>query len=90
MCGIFGILGKKIDKNDLKSLALLSRERGKDSSGFLTYNKDYIVRKFNDDIKNVLSEILPDIGNLAIKRFFQNHKCSDICKDFIRPDVDQL
>lgn len=66
MCGIFGILGKKVAKNDLKSLALLSRERGKDSSGFLTYDKDYIVRKFNDDIKNVLPDILPDIGNLAI------------------------
>ncbi len=66
MCGIFGIIGKDVDKNDLKSLALLSRERGKDSSGFLTYDNDYIVRKFNKDIKYVVKGILPEVKNLAI------------------------
>ena len=70
MCGIFGIVSKKkIDKHDFKTLALLSRERGKDSSGFLNYdlqNNDYFVRKFDKDIKDVLSQVLPKIDNLAI------------------------
>jgi len=45
MCGIFGILvEKKINKSDFKKLALLSRERGKDSSGFLTHCKKKSTR----------------------------------------------
>jgi hypothetical protein len=68
MCGIFGIIiEKKINKNDFKKLALLSRERGKDSSGFLTHHKKkYTVRKFNRDIKDVFADILPNIGNLVL------------------------
>jgi glucosamine--fructose-6-phosphate aminotransferase (isomerizing) len=67
MCGIFGILGeKKVAKNDFKLLTLLSRERGKDSSGFLTYNKKYSIKKFNNDIKDVVDEVLPNIENLVI------------------------
>ena len=68
MCGIFGILvEKKINKSDFKKLALLSRERGKDSSGFLTHHKKkYFLRKFNRDIKDVFADILPNIGNLVI------------------------
>ena len=67
MCGIFGIIAdKKINKNDLKALALLSRERGKDSSGFLIYDKTYTVKKFNKDIKDVIDDILPDSRNLVI------------------------
>ena len=63
MCGIFGIVvEKKINKNDFKKLALLSRERGKDSSGFLTHHKEkYLVKKFNRDIKDVFADILPNI-----------------------------
>jgi len=68
MCGIFGIVGNKnkISSSDLKALAILSRERGKDSSGFLIYNKQYSIRKFNIDIKKIIGEVLPDIGNLVI------------------------
>jgi glucosamine--fructose-6-phosphate aminotransferase (isomerizing) len=68
MCGIFGIVvEKKINKSDFKKLALLSRERGKDSSGFLTHHKKkYFLRKFNRDIKEVFVDILPNIGNLVI------------------------
>jgi glucosamine--fructose-6-phosphate aminotransferase (isomerizing) len=68
MCGIFGVVVKKeINKNDFKKLALLSRERGKDSSGFLTHHKKkYTVRKFNRDIKDVFVDILSNIGNLVI------------------------
>jgi asparagine synthetase B (glutamine-hydrolysing) len=50
MCGIFGILvEKKINKSDFKKLALLSRERGKDSSGFLTHCKK--KKNLEDDSK---------------------------------------
>ena len=68
MCGVFGILSeKKINKNDFKKLALLSRERGKDSSGFLTHcDKKYSLRKFDRDIKEVLADLMPSIGNLVI------------------------
>jgi hypothetical protein len=67
MCGIFGIIAeKKFYKSDFKTLALLSRERGKDSSGFLTFDKKYFVRKFNRDIKDVIGKILPNVGNLVI------------------------
>ena len=46
MCGIFGIIvEKKINKSDFKTLALLSRERGKDSSGFLTHHKKKVYCK---------------------------------------------
>jgi uncharacterized protein YfeS len=62
----FGIIPKnKLDKNDLKTLALLSRERGKDSSGFFNYDKDnnsYSIKKFDKDIKMSLIkfyQILP-------------------------------
>lgn len=67
MCGIFGVIAeKKISKKDFKNLALLSRERGKDSSGFLSYNKNYFIKKFNSDIKNNINSILKSIGSLAI------------------------
>ena len=68
MCGIFGIVSSKknLNKKDFKKLALLSRERGKDSSGFLTLSENYTVYKFNDDIKNTVNQILHDNNNLVI------------------------
>ena len=70
MCGIFGIIPKnKFDKSDLKTLALLSRERGKDSSGFFSYDKNsnsYYIRKFSKDIKDIVDQVLPNITNLVI------------------------
>ncbi len=70
MCGIFGIIPKKqIDIGDLKTLALFSRRRGKDSCGFFNYdpeNNEYLVRKFNEDIKDVVGKVLPNIGNLVL------------------------
>jgi len=69
MCGIFGIIPKnKIDKRDFKSLALLSRERGKDSSGFFNFDlKDnvYLIRKFTKDIKHVIDKVLLDVEDLV-------------------------
>jgi glucosamine--fructose-6-phosphate aminotransferase (isomerizing) len=67
MCGIFGIIAEKnFCKSDFKSLALLSRERGKDSSGFLMYDKKYSLKKFDKDIKVVIDDILLTNGNVAI------------------------
>ena len=57
MCGIFAILSEtEIDTNDCKKIALYSRERGKDSSGFLLYKEKYLIRKYDRDIKDVLSK----------------------------------
>ena len=67
MCGIFGILANnKINNSDFKKLGLFSRERGKDSCGFLTYSNSYKVMRFNEDIKEVINQILPFKANLAI------------------------
>ena len=70
MCGIFGIIPKKkFDKNDFKTLALISRERGKDSSGFLNFqaqDNEYCLRKFDKDINNIIHQVLPNIENFAI------------------------
>ena len=58
MCGVFGIISKKqVNKNDFISLVKYSRERGRDSSGFLSFNnKDYKIRKFNNDALNILNK----------------------------------
>jgi len=69
MCGIFGIISSKIkfDRKDFKNLALLSRERGKDSSGFVILKKNtYIVERYNQDIKSCIKNILPRLENFAI------------------------
>ena len=69
MCGIFGIISSrtKFDSQDFKNLALLSRERGKDSSGFVILKKNtYFVERYNQDIKSCIKNILPRLENFAI------------------------
>ena len=67
MCGIFGVLSKnKINKKDFKKLALLSRERGKDSSGFLILNKHYYIKKYARDVKETINKLIPLIDNFAM------------------------
>ncbi len=67
MCGIFGIISKKIvPKKDLRNLALFSRERGKDSSGFLKYDNHYSIERFNKDIKYTINKISISKSNLVI------------------------
>lgn len=55
MCGIFGsVSSDKVDKTKLKNLVLHARQRGRDSSGILYYDKEsYSVIKRNYDIKKL-------------------------------------
>lgn len=67
MCGIFGIISKKeVSKKDFKLLAKYSRERGRDSSGFLSYQKVYNIKRYNEDILNILDKISYENTNLII------------------------
>ena len=67
MCGIFGIISKNtISSKDFKKLALLSRERGKDSSGFLKYDGNYSIEKFDKDIKHTIDKVIISNTNLII------------------------
>ena len=44
MCGIFGIIGNnKQNEEDIKKLANFAAKRGRDSSGTLSYNKQYKI-----------------------------------------------
>lgn len=69
MCGIFGIVSseRNLNKKDFKNLALLSRERGKDSSGFVILKKNkYFVERYNQDIKSCIKNILSRLENFAV------------------------
>lgn len=67
MCGIFGIISKnKVSKKDFKLLAKYSRERGRDSSGFLSNQKEYKINRYNEDILNTLDQISYKDTNLII------------------------
>ena len=70
MCGIFAIISdKKINLNDAKILANHARQRGKDSSGFLSYdNRKYFVDKFDFDLKKSIKKI-----NLKNKKLIIGH-----------------
>lgn len=59
MCGIFGVISEKIvDKKRLKKLAMLSRERGRDSSGFIYFDGNgYAVVKADNDIFSLFKSI---------------------------------
>jgi glucosamine 6-phosphate synthetase-like amidotransferase/phosphosugar isomerase protein len=70
MCGIFAIItDKNINLNDAKILANHTRQRGKDSSGFLSYdNRKYFVDKFDFDLKKSIKKI-----NLKNKKLIIGH-----------------
>lgn len=56
MCGIFGLFSSQsIDIKDLSQLALHARQRGRDSSGIVYYDKQsYVVKKADNDITKLL------------------------------------
>ncbi len=56
MCGIFGIISNQtINKKHLYQLALHARQRGRDSSGLIYYDKkSYIINRADYDIKKLL------------------------------------
>lgn len=62
MCGIFGIISKSnVNLQDLKILAKNARQRGKDSSGFLTFDgKKYLVNRYDYDLKKSIKYLNKD------------------------------
>ena len=56
MCGIFGIISNQsINKSHLYQLALHARQRGRDSSGLIHYDKEsYVVNRADYDVKKLL------------------------------------
>ncbi|MBF96463.1 MAG: glucosamine 6-phosphate synthetase [Pelagibacterales bacterium] len=58
MCGIFGIIGNDvIPKSVIKKLANFAFRRGQDSSGILTYKKEYKINKADYDINKLVGKI---------------------------------
>ena len=65
MCGIFGIIGNnRQNEKDIKKLANFAARRGRDSSGTLSYNKEYKINKADLSIKKLIKKI--DFKNLEL------------------------
>lgn len=66
MCGIFGIVSKtNIDKNDFNILVKHAQQRGRDSSGLITYvDGQYIVSRSNFNIDALKRRV--DISNTPV------------------------
>lgn len=43
MCGIFGAVGSRVNKRDIRKLAAFAQQRGQDSSGFF----DFVRQSFD-------------------------------------------
>ena len=55
MCGIFGIISdQNINYKELEILAYHARQRGKDSSGYLEYNNNYFLSRYDYDLKKTI------------------------------------
>jgi glucosamine--fructose-6-phosphate aminotransferase (isomerizing) len=61
MCGIFGIIsGSRINTKNLKKLVKHSQQRGKDSSGLITYNRNnYFITRADYEISKLLERVKP-------------------------------
>tara|TARA_B100000287_G_scaffold13943_4_gene14105 strand:- start:2245 stop:4071 length:1827 start_codon:yes stop_codon:yes gene_type:complete len=68
MCGIFGITSKKIvNLSELKKLASLAQQRGKDSSGLIVGKKSkFIPYKADNSIMNLIHKADLDDANLLL------------------------
>ena len=65
MCGIFGLVGH--DNNfmsDLRVLASHATQRGRDSSGLMTFDKDYSVVRAEYSLSRLIGEV--ELGNASI------------------------
>ena len=65
MCGIFGVIGR--DKNfmsDLRVLALHATQRGRDSSGLMTFDKDYSVVRAEYSLSQLIKNV--ELQNVSI------------------------
>ncbi len=68
MCGIFGIISPaEVPKYDLKYLAKHSQQRGKDSSGLITFNDGrYSIHRADYVITRLLKEVRADFSPLVM------------------------
>ncbi|MCY4380016.1 MAG: glucosamine 6-phosphate synthetase [Proteobacteria bacterium] len=68
MCGIFGIISQEtIDNDDLKVLGSHARQRGRDSSGLISFSDNkYEAKRADYDIKKLMSEVDLKKSNLVL------------------------
>ena len=68
MCGIFGITSKKtVNLSELKKLASLAQQRGRDSSGLIVGKKSkYIPYKADNSIMNLITKVDSSDANLLL------------------------
>ena len=65
MCGIFGIIGRNVDfASDLKVLAKHATQRGRDSSGLMTFAKEYSVVRAEYSISHLIKKV--DLGKVKV------------------------
>ena len=65
MCGIFGVIGR--DNNfmsDLRILALHATQRGRDSSGLMTFDKDYSIVRAEYSLSRLIKNV--ELKNVSI------------------------
>ena len=68
MCGIFGIVSDtEVDQKELKILAQLAQQRGKDSSGLIQFSyESYSVYRSDYSVLNLLKEVNTDSSRLLL------------------------
>ena len=68
MCGIFGITSKKtVNLSELKKLASLAQQRGRDSSGLIVGKKSkYVPYKADNSIMNLITKVDSSDANLLL------------------------
>ena len=68
MCGIFGITSKNtVNLSELKKLASLAQQRGRDSSGLIVGKKSkYVPYKADNSIMNLITKVDSSDANLLL------------------------
>ena len=65
MCGIFGLVGRDSNfMSDLRVLASHATQRGRDSSGLMTFDKDYSVVRAEYSLSRLIEDV--ELGNASI------------------------
>lgn len=68
MCGIFGVISNtQVNKKNLNYLVSHSRQRGRDSSGLVHFNKNkYHIYRADYDINKLLKKVDPSKSNVVL------------------------
>ncbi len=88
MCGIFGIIGKSNrNKSYIKTLAEFAKRRGSDSSGFMSFQNEYVIERADFDISKLtkISKINSPEVFLGIGRLITND--NDANQPFLSDDI---